>query len=127
MSVLSQQIHSAVPVIGTDNIENSLSYYTGVLGFAFDFKYGEPPVYAGVKSGNVEIYICNDPAMTRGIKEKQLVPEIFIWVSNAEELYQEHISKGAEVVETLSDRPWGVRQYVIREINGYHLKFAQPL
>ena len=126
MTLLSQKIHSAVPVIGTDNIEKSLKYYIEVLGFTLDFKYGDPPVYAGVKSGEAEIYLTNDPHLAKGIKESKLVPEVFIWVSDAESLFKDHINKGAEIVEPLSDRPWGARQYVVREINGYHIKFAQP-
>lgn len=126
MTLLSQKIHSAVPVIGTDDIELSLTYYTQVLGFALDFKHGDPPVYAGVKSGDVEIYFCNDPSLVQGIRKQQLVPEIFIWVSDAESLFREHTVNGAEIIEALSDRSWGARQYVVRDINGYHLKFAQP-
>jgi catechol 2,3-dioxygenase-like lactoylglutathione lyase family enzyme len=46
------QVHSTVPVIITDDIEKSLSYYRDVLGFSVDFRYGNPPVYAGINSGN---------------------------------------------------------------------------
>lgn len=120
-------IHSTVPVIATDDIEKSLLYYTGILGFSPDFKYGEPPVYAGVKTGNAEIYLTLDPALSRTYKANNLNPEIFIWVPDVNSLYHTHIEKGAEIVEPVADRPWGARQYVIKEINGYHLKFAQPL
>lgn len=126
MNLLAQQIHSAVPVIGTDDIEKSLSFYVNVLGFSLDFKYGEPAVYAGVKSGDVEIYISKDPELVLGIKEKGLTPEVFIWVSDAVSLFKEHVKNGAEIIEPLTERPWGALQYVVKEINGYHLKFAQP-
>lgn len=121
------QIHSAVPVVATADIEKSLSYYIDVLGFLFDFKYGEPPVYAGVKSGSAEIYFTHDPGMAVKIKEQKLSPEIFIWIPDAVSLFKEHVEKGAEIFEPISDRSWGARQYVIKEINGYHLKFAQTL
>jgi len=77
------QIHSAAPVIATDDIEKSLSYFIDVLGFSFDFKYGEPCVYAGVKAGHAEIYFTHDDALAKNIKENNLHPEIFIWVENA--------------------------------------------
>lgn len=121
------QIHSTVPVIGTDNIRKSIDYYTKVLGFLPDFEFGDPIVYAGVKSGEAEIYFCHDPEISKTIKEKNISPEIFIWLSDADELFRKHVANGAEIVESVSDRPWGARQYVIREINGYRLKFAQPL
>lgn len=125
--MLSKLIHSAVPVIATDDIQKAISYYTTVLGFTFDFEYGEPAVYAGVKSGDVEIYFSYDQDMAASIKEQKICPEIFIWLSNADKLFEEHLANGMEIIEPISDRPWGARQYVIKDINGYHLKFAQPL
>lgn len=120
-------IHSAVPVIATDDIQKSLSYYADVLGFERDYTYGEPPVFAGVKSGDVEIYFTYSPEYSNLIKNKNLIPEIFIWVTEASGLFQQHVAKGAEIFEDISDRPWGARQYVVKDINGYHLKFAQPI
>jgi catechol 2,3-dioxygenase-like lactoylglutathione lyase family enzyme len=64
-------IHSAVPVIATDDIEKSLFYYTKILGFSPDFKHGKPPVYAGVRSGEVEIYFTFDPELTRLQRENK--------------------------------------------------------
>jgi catechol 2,3-dioxygenase-like lactoylglutathione lyase family enzyme len=127
MQDLSVPVHSAVPVIATDDIERSISYYTRVLGFLPDFKYGDPPVYGGVKSGTVEIYFSLDVDLAQVIKEKKLHPEIFVWVTDANNFFDSHVLNGAEIIEPVSDRPWGARQYVVREINGYHLKFAQPL
>jgi uncharacterized glyoxalase superfamily protein PhnB len=121
------KVHSTVPVIATDDIETSIAYYVNVLGFVFDFKYGEPIVYAGVKAGTAEIYFAKDTTLINRLKENNLNPEIFIWIVDAEISFKEHAGKGAEIIEPLSDRPWGAKQYVIRDINGYHLKFAQPL
>ena len=127
MSLSTTQIHSTVPVISTDDIQKSISYFTKVLGFSPDFEFGDPVVYAGVKSGAAEIYFTYDPDLANIIREKQIHPEIFIWLSDAESIFYKHVANGAEVVESISDRPWGARQYVVKEINGYHLKFAQPL
>jgi len=121
------KIHSTVPVIATDDIEKSLAYYTSVLGFEFDYKYGEPLAYAGVKSGEAEIYFTFDPDLLHAVKEKKLNPEIFIWTPDASALFELHKNNGAEIIEPIADRPWGSKQYVVEDINGYYLKFAQPL
>lgn len=120
-------IHNAVPVICTDDIIKSLTYYQDVLGFTFDFQYGEPPVYAGVNSGDAEIYFNFSPELVKTLKERGLNPDIFIWVTNVDYLFNIHVKNGAEIVEPISDRPWGARQYVVKEPNGYFLKFAQPI
>ena len=127
MNPVSLKIHNTVPVVGTDDIQKSLLYYTTVLGFLPDFEFGDPVVYAGVKSGDAEIYFSYDHGLATAIKKTKINPEIFIWISDADSLFKEHVANGAEIIEPISDRPWGARQYVIKEINGYHLKFAQPL
>ncbi len=121
------KIHSTVPVVATDNIDKSLSYYIDILGFSLDFKHGEPVVYAGVKSGTAQIYFTYNPELANAIKEQKLIPEIFIWTPDAVHLFKEHVDNGAEIFEPISDSSWGARQYVIKEINGYHLRFAQAL
>ena len=104
-----------------------MSYYTKVLGFQPDFEFGEPVVYAGVKSGDAEIYFSYDPDFVSAIREKKISPEVFIWLNDADSSFKQHVANGAEITETISDRPWGARQYVVKEINGYFLKFAQAL
>lgn len=120
-------IHSTVPVIGTDDIRNSILYYTTILGFSPDFEFGDPVVYAGVKSGEVEIYFTYDPSFAKLIKDTQIHPEVFIWLSDADGLFKTHLANGADIIEPISNRAWGARQYVVRDVNGYYLKFAQPV
>jgi uncharacterized glyoxalase superfamily protein PhnB len=120
-------VHSTVPVICSVDIHKSISYYVQVLGFSPDFEYGDPVVYAGVRSGEAEIYFTTDDEMCDLLKERDVHPEIFVWLPDAESSYKTHVANGAEVIEPISERPWGARQYVVRDINGYHLKFAQSV
>jgi hypothetical protein len=40
-------------------------------------------------------------------------------------VYAQHRAAKADIAEELTMRPWGVRQYVVRETNGYLLKVAE--
>ncbi len=120
-------IHSTVPVIATDDISKSVLYYTEVLGFELDFQYGDPVTYAGVIAGEAEIYFSFDPCFCGVLKKENITPEIFVWISQADHLYSCHVKQGANIIEPIADRPWGARQYVVRDINGYYLKFAQAI
>lgn len=119
--------HSAVPVIATDDVSASVDFFVATLGFEPDFKWGDPPTYAGVRAGEVEIYFTQDPETSRAIRERKLAPDLFLWVNAIDELYSQHRAKGADIIEELIERPWGARQYVVREPNGYHLKIAQSV
>jgi uncharacterized glyoxalase superfamily protein PhnB len=118
---------SAVPVVATDDVAASVDYFVHVLGFASEFLWGDPPVYAGVNAGKAVVYFARDSEMARLIREHGLAPELFLWVTGVDNVYARHRAAGAIIVEALSDRPWGARQYVLREPNGYHLKIAELL
>jgi catechol 2,3-dioxygenase-like lactoylglutathione lyase family enzyme len=115
----------AVPVISTPDVASTLAYWERTLGFERQWSWGDPPVYAGIKAGGAMIYVNHDPEFTFAIEERHLAPDIFLWVSNIDEVYATHQAQGAEILEELKVRPWGVRQYVVREPNGYHLKIAE--
>ena len=82
-------------------------------------------MYAGVKAGDAELYITHDPETAAAIRERRLAPDVFLWVSDIEKVYDQHRANGAVIAEELAERPWGVRQYVVREPNGYNLKVAE--
>jgi hypothetical protein len=117
----------AVPVIGTSDVAGTISYFEKTLGFKQQFIWGEPPVYAGVKAGGALLYICHDHELATAIRERKLTPDIFLWVSDIDSVYARHRANHADITEELSARPWGTRQYVVREPNGYCLKIAESL
>jgi uncharacterized glyoxalase superfamily protein PhnB len=116
---------TAVPVVGTSDVTKTIRYFEQTLGFEQQWIWGDPPVYAGVKAGGALLYICHDPDLATAIRERRLAPDIFLWVSDIDSVYAQHRANGADIAEELTARPWGARQYVVREPNGYHLKIAE--
>ena len=117
---------SAVPVIATADVPATIRYFEQTLGFKQQWIWGDPPVYAGVRAGGAMLYVTHDPELASTIKERRLSPDIFLWVSDIDSVYAQHCAANAEIQEELTGRPWGVRQYVVREPNGYLLKVAEP-
>jgi len=119
------KVQLAVPVIATGDVTETVKYFEEVLGFAKQWIWGDPPTYAGLQSGEVWIYVNYDPDLASAVGEDGLAPEIFLWVEGIEDVYRQHVSRGAEVIEELSERPWGAMQYVVLEPNGYRIKIAE--
>jgi len=120
-----QNYSSAVPVIATADVSNTVRYFEQTLGFEQQWTWGDPPVYAGLKAGSAILYITHDPDTAAAIRDRSLAPDIFLWVNQIDQVYDRHRAANANIVEELAARPWGVRQYVVREPNGYHLKVAE--
>ena len=115
----------AAPVISTTDVAGTIRYFEQTLGFEQQFIWGDPPVYAGVKVGGAPLYVTYDPDLATVIREQRLAPDIFLWVNDIDTVYRQHQTANAQILEELTERPWGVRQYVVREPNGYHLKVAE--
>ena len=115
----------AVPVIAATDVLATVTWFVRTMGFKQQWIWGEPPVYAGIRSGGAMLYISCDPDMAGAIRSRGLMPDVFLWVQDIDQVYSQHQAAGADIVEPLSERPWGVRQYVVREPNGYRLKIAE--
>ncbi len=117
---------SAVPVIATADVRAAIDYYVDVLGFSEYFTFGNPLEYAGVRRGGAQIYITRDERLASALKAAGAHPEVFLWVSEVDRVFEEHQARGAKVVEAISNRPWDARQYVIEDPHGYLIKIAEP-
>ena len=42
-------------------------------------------------------------------------------------MYEFHRAQGVEVAEPIEDRPYGIRDYVVRDLQGYYLSFGHHL
>jgi hypothetical protein len=52
---------------------------------------------------------------------------VYFVVGEADQLYEFHRANGVEVAEENGDRAYGIRDYVVRDLNGYYLSFGQHL
>jgi hypothetical protein len=46
---------------------------------------------------------------------------------NADRLYEFHRANGAEIAQAIDDRPYGIRDYTVRDLYGYYLVFGHHL
>jgi catechol 2,3-dioxygenase-like lactoylglutathione lyase family enzyme len=108
-------VHPGLPV--GDDVPAAVDYYTSRLGFSFGFSWGEPPVVAGVNLGHVQVFLNRRATIPDG-------GSAYFVVGDADELYTFHQVGGVEIEEAIDDRPWGLRDYVIRDPYGNRLAFG---
>ncbi|MBS1713090.1 MAG: GNAT family N-acetyltransferase [Armatimonadetes bacterium] len=113
---------SSSAVLACSDIVATLAFYQDVLGFETVWAWGEPPTFGSASSGGATILFNRQPELAAKIQGHQH----WINVDDADELHETHRARGAKIVEELGDRPWGFREYVVEDLNGYHLRFAGP-
>jgi catechol 2,3-dioxygenase-like lactoylglutathione lyase family enzyme len=107
-------------VLAAPDVRAAATFYATKLGFKVAFTWGEPPSYAGVNIGNVQMFLNLGEANPKGV-------EVYFVVGNADELYEFHRANGVEILVEPGDRDYGLRDYRVRDLNGYHLSFGHHL
>jgi catechol 2,3-dioxygenase-like lactoylglutathione lyase family enzyme len=107
-------------VLMVPDIAAAANFYATKLGFTVAFTWGEPPSYAGVNLGNVQIFLNRGAANPKGI-------EVYFVVGNADELCDFQRANGVAIVVEPGDREYGLRDYRVRDLNGYELSFGHHI
>jgi ribosomal protein S18 acetylase RimI-like enzyme len=113
---------SSAATFAVSDVAATLAYYKDVLGFESTWTYGDPPVFGSASKGGVKITFELRPELAARVRGHPHG----ICVRDVDELYTDHNSRGAQVVEEIDDKPWGMREYVVEDLNGYHLRFSGP-
>lgn len=108
------QQHPALPV---PDVAAAARFYTERLGFRAGFLWGDPPTMAGVNLGQVQIFLEQGPANPAGVS-------LYFVVGRADELFAFHQAQGVEIVHPPADQHYGLRDYRVRDLNGYQLGFG---
>jgi uncharacterized glyoxalase superfamily protein PhnB len=56
--------------------------------------------------------------LMRGGSSRGVSPQITVEVADVDRVHTEAVRRGAEVVYPLTDEPWGVRRFFVRDPNG---------
>src|SRR5205809_4235337 len=108
------------PVLAVHDVSETILYWQEVLGFPVKWTWGEPPGHGAVSWQKAFIQFSLDPDLATASKGNS----IWIRVQRIEALYRIHREKNAEIVAPLENKPWGMAQYIVRDINGYFIHFA---
>ena len=112
-----EQQHAALRV---SDVLAAVDFYTTKLGFRLGFTWSDPPTMAGVTLGNVQMFLEQGTPSPQGCA-------VYFVVGNADELYEFQRANGVDIVEAPGDRPYGLRDYRIRDLHGYELGFGHHL
>jgi catechol 2,3-dioxygenase-like lactoylglutathione lyase family enzyme len=106
--------------LAVTDIPSAIDFYTKKLGFALGFTWGDPPTFAGVNLGKVQMFLQKGTPDPKGCS-------VYFHVGDADQLYAFHRANGVEIAHEIDDREYGLRDYVVRDLNGYYLSFGHHI
>ncbi|MCC7358994.1 MAG: VOC family protein [Anaerolineales bacterium] len=117
------------PILRVANVAAALAYYTQQLGFAVGFEWAEggglaggaAPTHAEVRRGHVVLQF----SQTQGAPGTWLYLDL---ESRAElaKLHAEYTASGARIVEPPSDKPWGMVEMRVEDLDGNVFRVGAP-
>ena len=117
MNIDCEQHHASLAV---SDAAAAVEFYTKKLGFWVAFTEGDPPTFAGVNLGDVQIFLRRATPCPDGVV-------VYFVVGDADELHDFHRANGVEIAQALDDRPYHIRDYTARDLDGNYLCFGHRL
>jgi uncharacterized glyoxalase superfamily protein PhnB len=110
---------TVAPVFQVADVDAALKHYTEVLGFSEDFRVGD---YAGVKLGSVAVHLSK-----RG--EGEYAKPIggstaYVFCDEVDDYFVEITKRGAKVKYPPENAPYGMREFMVSDLDGHHLAFG---
>src|ERR1700733_9095678 len=117
---------TAEPQLFVAEISASCAFYTGKLGFAVAFAYGEPPFYAQVfrEGARLNLRCQAKPVIDPQLRDSQHLLSASITLDDAKPLFLEFQAAGVEFHQGLKTEPWGARTFIVRDPDGNLLLFS---
>ena len=114
-------LRSSEPIFPVADVVATVGYYREVLGFQEGWTWGQPPDFGGVRWGKVGAMFA--------LQSEPEAPAEGQWhsffVEGIDALQDFHRRNGATICSPLEMKPWGLREYTVRDLNGHFLRFGQ--
>ncbi|HMK30131.1 MAG TPA: VOC family protein [Terriglobales bacterium] len=131
MSLHKLSATKLTPNLIVSNVEGSLGFYEGVLGFVRGITVPEqsPLVFASVTSGPVEIFLNDRSTVTKESPQMAGLAlgggnTMFIEIEGVDALHA-RIASRVQVVMPLRTQWYGMREFAIQDPDGYVITFAE--
>jgi hypothetical protein len=123
MAKFATVLKESATVFVVKNVPESVLYFRDALGFKIEFLYGEPANYAGVFRDNVVVHL--EAASNTSCQVGQTGLNVFL--DDVDELYRELLGRNARIPKPPHNRPWGMRNCVVADLDGNYICFGTPL
>jgi len=111
------------PILGTQDMQRAIEFYTQQLGFKLVFgDNAEPPNYVGFRRDAVELH------MQFQFEHEMGSIRLRFLVEDPDALFDEYRQRGVECAPNkVQDTPWGTREFALYDLDRNALTFYRNL
>lgn len=123
------QIFGIAPVLLVADVIKAHDYYAEKLGFRSPRMWGDPPVFCIAKRDGCDVMLSQvepgNAVHPNGDHEGRI--DAYFYVRDADALHAEFQASGAEIVLGPEDQVYGMRETMVRDIDGHVLCFGHDI
>jgi catechol 2,3-dioxygenase-like lactoylglutathione lyase family enzyme len=105
-------IHRAVPCLTSTDLARSATFYRDYLGFTIGMDMGWIVNFVSPGDPTAQVIVMGEG----GTADVQ--PDMTIEVDDVDRLHAQAVELGYAMVHPLTDEPWGVRRFFVRDPDG---------
>jgi uncharacterized glyoxalase superfamily protein PhnB len=99
-----------VPELPVADVERAQEHYRDALGFEIGWLYPGKEIGAVSRDGSAIFFRKRDLPFEPAVH--------WIFSTDIDESYRELQSTGANIVDPLEEKPWGIRQFTVKDLDG---------
>jgi catechol 2,3-dioxygenase-like lactoylglutathione lyase family enzyme len=108
----AMRISRVVPDIASDKPDASRDFYTGLLGFQVTMDMGWILTLVSPSNPTAQVSVLREDASA------PVIPQLTVEVADVDAVHAEAVRRGLELVHPLTDEPWGIRRFFVKDPNG---------
>lgn len=124
-AMAEKHFYNTVPFLPVANLKETLQFYKDRLGFSGEWIDEPRGIVGGIRRDELSMLFQQHPVYLNMINVETESFELLFFVSNIAEIYEEYKGKGVEMVNELVVRPWGVTEFIVKDLNGYWLRITE--
>jgi predicted enzyme related to lactoylglutathione lyase len=112
-------VRRIVPDLHGDDLAGSHAFYEGVIGLELGMDMGWIATFVSPANPTAQVTVMRNDATA------PVAPDVSIEVDDVDAVHARAVEAGHEIVHPLTDEPWGVRRFFVRDPNGAVINVLQ--
>ena len=111
---------NAAAVVSVEDVARTVGFYEQELGLELEHEmWGDPPEHASVTVGATTVHF------EKRTPTKPATAYLTLYVTGVDELFADYRDRGITITAEPEDQPWGGRIFMIDDVDGNMVMFAE--
>jgi uncharacterized glyoxalase superfamily protein PhnB len=111
---------NAAAIFSVDDVAGTVAFYEEELGLELEHEmWGDPPEHASLTVGATTLHF------EKRQPTKPATAYVTFYVNGVDELFADYRERGVTILSEPEDQPWGGRIFMINDVNGNMVMFAE--